>query len=49
MSGVRRVRALAGTSKRGRWQSPPPLLSLVLANLHCTSRPFASAPNVMIG
>jgi hypothetical protein len=49
MSGVRRVRALAGTSKRGRWQSPPPLLSLVLVNLHCTSRPFASAPNVMIG
>jgi hypothetical protein len=49
MFGVRRVRALAGTSKRGRWQSLPPLLSLVLVNPHCASNPFASAPTVMIG
>jgi len=49
MSGVRRVRALAGTSKRGRWQSPQPLLSLVLVNLYRASHPFAFAPTVMIG
>ena len=49
MAGVRRVRVLAGTSKRGRWQSPPPLLSLVLVNPHFASHPFASAPTVMIG
>lgn len=49
MPGVRRVRALAGTSKRGRWQSSPPLLSPVLVNRRYTSQPSAPAPTVMIG
>ena len=41
--------ALTANSNRGRWPNPPPLLTVVLANLTCTPHLCTSGPTVMIG